>query len=198
MTTPATPAAPEPAAPATPATPAEDVPPWGEDFDAEKAWNLVKGLRADKEKLAKRPTLDAEAKQKLAEYDALVEARKTDLDKANESVTRWQTDAEKWRTAAVSTTVRALAATDFADPDDAVRNVDVAQYLGADGVIDEKAIAKDLADLLEAKPHYRRADGTPAGPRVPAPNRSQGSGVNGKSAPDPAQEFAAILQGQLK
>lgn len=30
-------------------------PPWGDDFDAEKAWNLVKGLRSDKETLAKRP-----------------------------------------------------------------------------------------------------------------------------------------------
>ena len=172
-------------------------PPWGDpaNFDPEKAWSLIQGLKADKEKLASRPVLDDAAKQKLAEYDKFVEAQKTEAQKAQEELHRWQSDAEKWRGAAVASTVRALAATDFADPDDAVRNVDPAQYLGADGVIDEKAIATDLAKLLDAKPHYRR-NAEQSGPRPPRPNANQGSGQSRSSA-DPAQEFATIMQSRL-
>lgn len=173
--------------------------PWGDDanFDPAKAWSLIQGLKADKEKLAARPVLDDTAKQKLAEYDKIVEAQKTEAQRAQEELQRWQTDAEKWRGTAVASTVRALAAADFADPDDAVRNVDPAKYLDAGGVIDEKAIAADLAKLLEAKPHYRRPEQS-TGPRPPRPNVNQGSGQNGRSAGDPAQEFATILQGSLK
>jgi hypothetical protein len=174
-------------------------PPWGDaaNFDPEKAWNLIQGLKADKEKLAARPVLDDESKQKLAEYDKFVEAQKTETQKAQEELARWQTDAEKWRGAAVASTVKALAAADFADPDDAVRNVDPAQYLDAGGTINEDAIKADLAKILEAKPHYRRA-AEPQGPRPPRPNVHQGSGQGGRASADPAQEFATILQGALK
>ena len=174
--------------------------PWGDDanFDPAKAWSLIQGLKADKEKLAARPVLDDEAKQKLAEYDKFVEAQKTEAQKAQEELTRWQADAEKWRGAAVASTVKALAAADFADPDDAVRNVDPAAYLDAGGTIDEAAIKADLAKLLEAKPHYRRPDPAGQSPRPPRPNASQGSGQGGRSSADPAQEFATILQGALK
>lgn len=36
----------------------EQTPPWGtaEEFDAEKAWNLIQGLRSDKDKLSTRAT----------------------------------------------------------------------------------------------------------------------------------------------
>jgi hypothetical protein len=177
----------------------QEAPPWGDDanFDPKKAWNLIQGLKADKEKLSARPVLDDEAKQKLAEYDKIVQAQKTETQKAQEELQRWQTDAERWRGAAVASTVRALAASDFADPDDAVRNVDPAKYLDAGGVIDEKAIADDLAKLLEAKPHYRRAEAQQSGPRAPRPNTAQGTGERGAPA-DPATQFAAILSGQMK
>lgn len=173
----------------------ETKPPWGEDFDAEKAWSLVQNLRADKEKLSARPVLDDAAKAKLAEYDRLEQASKTELQRATEEATRWQTEAEKWRSNSVSSTVKALAAKDFADPDDAVRNLDPSKYLGAGGEVDEKAIQSDLAALLESKPHYRRTGETPA-PRVPAPNHAQGSG-SGTPAANPGAEFGAILGGLL-
>lgn len=176
---------------------AVQTPPWGDDFDAEKAWKLIQDLRGDKEKLQARPVLDDDAKRKLTEFDKLTEAQKTEAQKAQEELTRWQSEAEKWRATSVGATVKALAATEFADPDDAVRNLDPAKYLDAGGVIDEKAIQADLAALLEAKPHYRRSEGQQA-PRAPRPNSAQGSGVNGRSAPDPAQEFAALVQQQLK
>lgn len=184
-----------PAQPADPSSTPPATPPWGDNFDAEKAWTLIQNLRADKDKLAARPVLDDAAKAKLAEYDRLEQASKTDLERKSEEATRWQTEAEKWRSASVASTVKALAAKDFADPDDAVRNLDPAKYLDAGGQVDEKAIQADLAALLEAKPHYRRTTETSA-PRPPAPNYAQGSS-SGKSTGDPGTEFAGILGGLL-
>jgi hypothetical protein len=181
-----------PAVPATPATP--EAPPWGEDFDPAKAWTLIQNLRADKEKLAGRPVLDDASKAKLAEYERLEQASKTELERKTEELSRWQSEAEKWRSTSVTSTVKALAAADFADPDDAVRNLDAAKYLDAGGQVDEKAIQSDLAALLEAKPHYKRSTETTS--RVPAPNRAQGSS-NGTPSGDPGAEFAGILGGLL-
>lgn len=176
--------------------PPAQTPPWGDDanFNPEKAWKLIQDLRTDKEKLAARPVLDDDARQKLSKYDEIVKANQTDLEKAQGEVSRWQTEAEKWRGSAVASTVRALAATDFADPDDAVRNVEPGKYIDAGGAIDEKAIKADLDALLAAKPHYRRAtdDGSP---RAPKPNPAQG-GTNGTPT-DPAQLFAGVMQQAL-
>lgn len=174
-------------------------PPWGsdEEFNPEKAWNLIQGLRADKEKLAGRRVLDEDAQRKLAEYDRLEQASKTELERKSEEAARWQTEAERWRTRSVASQVQALAATDFADPDDAVRSLDPSKYLDAGGEIDTAAIKADLGKLLEAKPHYRRPQDNP-GPRVPAPNRNQGSGSDGRTGADPGAEFAAILSQHLR
>lgn len=192
--------APEPAVPAgTENAPApESAPPWGDEkeFNAEKAWNLIEGLRADKEKLAKRPVLDDDAQRKLAEYERLEQASKTELERATEEVTRWQSEAEKWRTTSVGHRIEALAATDFADTSDAASALDPSKYLGTDGQIDEKAIQADLAELLARKPHWRR-NTDPAGPRVPAPNPAQGT-ASGRPASDPASEFGALFASQLR
>jgi hypothetical protein len=172
----------------------EQQPPWGDDFDAEKAWKLVQNLRSDKEKLASRPTLDDDAARKLAEYDRLEQASKTDLERKTEELNRWQTEALRWQKDAVSARVEALAATDFADPSDAIHSLDPAKYLGAGGEIDTNAIKTDLAALLDAKPHYRRVT-EPAGPRTPAPNPAQGRA--GGPASSPAEQFAALITQQL-
>lgn len=192
---PTEPVTPEPQAGTEPTEPVV-TPPWGDDFDPEKAWKLVQGLRADKERLAGRPVLDDDAKRKLTEYDRLVEASRTDLERKTEEATRWQTEAEKWRTNSVSSRIEALAATDFADPSDAAGQLDPAKYLDSGGQIDDAAIKADLAEVLERKPHWRRQKET-APPRVPAPNANQGSGTGGKPVSDPRQEFAAILQSGL-
>lgn len=186
--------------PTTPdATPQASTPPWGSDtdFNPEKAWNLIQGLKADKEKLSAREFLTDDQKAKLAEFDRLAEASKTDQERQAEELARWQKDAQKWRGEAVTARVQALAA-DFADPSDAVTAVDPSTYLDASGQIDEDAIKRDLDALLERKPHWRRSpDGSTApAPRVPAPHQAQGA--SGKpSAANPAAEFAAILQGQM-
>lgn len=140
-----------------------------------------------------------EAKPVLDQWKQLEEASKTELQRAQEELARWQSEAGTWRTAAVSSRVETLASADFADPSDALAAIaDPAKYLGAGGEIDEAAIKTDLAALLERKPHWRRnADQAPATPRVPAPNPSQGSGVNGTAAADPAQQFAALIRSQM-
>jgi hypothetical protein len=139
-----------------------------------------------------------EAEPIVSQWKKLEEASKTETQRAQEEATRWQTEAQTWRTKAVSSRVETLASADFADPSDALAAVsDPAKYLGVDGAIDEAAIKADLAALLERKPHWRRASDAPAGPRVPAPNPAQGSGVNGKPAMNPAAEFQAFLQRQI-
>jgi hypothetical protein len=139
-----------------------------------------------------------EATPIVQQWQALEQASQTEYERLQEDVNRWQTEATTWRTKAVSSRVETLAAADFADPSDALAAIsDPAKYLGAGGEIDEAAIKADLAAVLEKKPHWRRASDAPPGPRVPAPNPAQGSGVNGKSAADPAAELAAILRAQL-
>lgn len=156
----------EPAA----AAPATDTPPWGEDFDPEKAWSLVQNLRADKERLQKRPGLSDEQKQKLAEYDRLAEASKTELERAQEAAKRNGEQAQALLTRAVSAEVKALAG-EFADPSDAAAFLDLKKYATESNDIDTDAIKADLADLLARKPHL----GKQPTPRVPAPNPAQGS-----------------------
>lgn len=136
-----------------------------------------------------------EAEPKITEYDKLVQAGKTELERATEELTRWQSEAERWRSTSVTSRVEALAAGTFVDPSDAVAAVDPSKYIDAGGQIDDSAIKADLEAVLQRKPHWRRQEGTPA-PRVPAPNRAQGSS-GGPAAADPAAEFAAILQGRL-
>jgi hypothetical protein len=138
----------------------------------------------------------AEAKAKAAELDTIKAANQTESERLSQEVTRWQTDAEQWRNAAVGSRVQALASLDFADPTDAVTALSGTNFLDAAGQINEEAIKAELAAVLERKPHWRRTEqGTPT-PRIPAPNRAQGTS-GGAPATDPAQQFAALIQGQI-
>ena len=140
----------------------------------------------------------------VSQWKALEEASKTELQRAqdalarkDEEIAREQTARVQWQTQAVSSRVERLAADQFADPSDALAAIsDPGKYLGAGGEIDEAAIRTDLAAVLEKKPHWRKPEGAP-GPRVPAPNPAQGSGVDGRAANDPATQFAALIQQQL-
>lgn len=82
--------APAPAAPAATTPPvapaAPETPPWGADFDAEKAWNLVQNLRADKDKLSQRPSLTPEQQKELSDFTAFKEASKTEAQRQQEAV----------------------------------------------------------------------------------------------------------------
>lgn len=191
--------APAAATPTEPPANPPVAPPWGDEanFDPERAWKLIQDLRADKEKLSARPVLTDEQSHQLDEYQRLVQASKTEQERQAEELSRWQTEAQKWRTDAVSARVQAIAATDFADPSDAIGAVDPASYIDAGGQIDEAAIQRDLSALLERKPHWRRTPDGPQAPRVPAPNPAQGAG-GGSTPADPGAQFAAILQAQLR
>jgi hypothetical protein len=139
-----------------------------------------------------------EAEPIVTQWRALEEASKTELERKTEELTRWQSEAEKWRTNSIASRVERIAVDDFADPSDALSAIDPSKYLGAGGDIDEAAIRTDLASVLDRKPHWRKTAAAPSGPRVPAPNPAQGSGVNGNAAADPASALAAIIQGQLR
>ena len=175
--------APTPTAPAEPvATAPTDTPPWGEDFDAEKAWNLVQNLRSDKEKLAKRETLTPEQKQRLEEFDRLEQASKTELERAQEAAQRNEARAQALLTRAVQAEVKA-AAQGFADPEDAAAFLDLKGYATESGEIDSDRIKADLADLLARKPHLGKSPTT----RTPAPNPAQGASGSGAPSPDDAE-----------
>ena len=55
------------AAPAATPNVAPETPPWGEDFNAERAWTLVQNLRADKDKLSGKVGEFEKAAQDAAE-----------------------------------------------------------------------------------------------------------------------------------
>lgn len=185
------PKAQEPAA-ATP-EPASEAPPWGDDFDAEKAWNLVQNLRADKEKLQQRPTLSDEQKTKLSEYDRLVEASKTELERAQEAAKQEAERASSLLSRAVKSEVKALAQ-GFADPEDAAAFLDLGKYATGDGDVDTESIKADLADLLQRKPHLGKSPDS----RLPAPNPAQGSSSQGARPASPADQFANIIRARLQ
>ena len=168
---------PEPAA-AAPASP-----PWGDDFDAEKAWNLVQNLRADKERLQQRPTLTDEQKSRLAELDRLEEASRTDLERAQQAAQQHESRAQALLDRTVRAEVKAMAAAGFADPEDAPAFLDLKKYASADGDVDAAAIQADLADLLARKPHLGKSPTT----RVPAPNPAQGASGSGAPSQDDAE-----------
>jgi len=97
----------------------------------------------------------------------------------------------------VRSEVRALAAGEFADPDDAHAFLDLDDFVSDDGEIDADGIRSSLADLLKRKPHLAKpADNSP---RRPAPDRTQGSSGNGnRSSSDPGAIFAGLMDQALK
>lgn len=181
--------------PNTPDPQADPAAPWGSDdeFDADKAKKLITNLRSENTKLKNREVLTDDHKAALAELEKIRQANTTDLEKAQAETTRWQTDAETWRKAAVGSKIQALAAESFADPTDAIAALADKNFLDAGGQIDENAIRTELAGVLQAKPHWAKpADATA---RPPAPNPAQGAG--GPATTNPAAEFGAILQQAL-
>src|SRR5690348_4713958 len=93
----------EPAA-AAPEAPEGSKPPWGDDFDAEKAWTLITNLRAEK----KAPRLSDEDKAKLAEYDKILESQKTAEQKAQEALAAAEQRAASLVERSVRAEVKAL------------------------------------------------------------------------------------------
>lgn len=72
-------------------------PPWGDDFDAERAWTLVQNLRADKDKLqGEKDTLTTElATERQAREDAEKVAKDADPEGKLSAAEKRAADAER-------------------------------------------------------------------------------------------------------
>src|SRR5690554_192538 len=123
----------------------------------------------------------------------LEEAQKSEA----ERLTAQLQEEQQRRTALVQRTVRAeiraRAADQFADPDDAAAFLALDSFVSEKGEIATDQITADHADLLKRNPHLAKT----AVPRRPAPDRSQGSIGNRRTRTDPAAEFAAFMGQKL-
>lgn len=138
-----------------------------------KALDRMKAERAEARKAAAAEKKRAdELAKKVAEFE---DRDKSDLEKAQAAAERAAEIAAKATLRAVTAEVKA-AAGDFADPEDAVAFLQskISEYGVDAGDIDTEAIAADLADLLERKPHLRKRESAPEQPKQPKPDPSQG------------------------
>ncbi|MFD4921148.1 hypothetical protein ACFWNE_07490 [Streptomyces goshikiensis] len=165
-----------------------------EPFDEARAKKAISKKNAEAKALRDRLK---EAEPLLAELQRLKDAEKSESERLTDQLTAAQERADKATRAAVASKVEALAARDFADPEDAVGSLDLTAFVDEDGVIDTAAIKDALADLLKRKPHWARPD--EGGPRRPVPDRTQGSSGNGNRSPsDPGEQFAGLLTQVLR
>lgn len=113
---------------------------------------------------------------KLNNGDGADDADAVDVDKITRDAQAAATTMANERI--IRAEVRALAAETFADPTDALPNIDLSSYdVSDDGEVDADAIKADLADVLKKKPHLAK------GGRKPIPDPSQGSrGAGGKNS----------------
>lgn len=150
---------PTPEAPAAEQQPAE-APPWGDDFDPDKAWKLIQNLRSDKEKLAAREVLTDEHKAILAEHEKQIEASKTELQKAQEAAGKVPTlEAQNLR---LQVALEKGLTGDRAE---------LMARLQGETKEELLADADKLLALL--------APGAPAEPQTPRPNPAQGASATG-------------------
>lgn len=173
---------PTPPAPATPPftdPPTAPVPP--ELGDAGKAaLEAERKARRDAEARARKADEELERIRtaNLSESEkAIAEARKAGADEARAGTLRRLVEAE----------VRAAAAGRLADPGDAVRLIDVDQFIPkGDEDIDTQAIIGKLNELTAAKPYLVGTTAPPPPPAPPAtgnvPGGPQGSGKPGTFA----------------
>ncbi|MFD7861863.1 hypothetical protein [Streptomyces sp. NPDC059783] len=127
----------------------------------------------------------------------LEDAQKSEQERLTEQLTAAQDRIKAVQQRAVRSEVRALAANQFADPDDAHAFLDLDGFVGADGDVNADGIREALDDLLKRKPHLGKPDDL--SPRRPAPDRTQGSSGNGnRTSSDPGDIFAGLIQKALK
>lgn len=164
-------------------------------------WTDPESARKEIEKLRKE---SAGYRTKVRDLEPLArkakeleDAQKSEQERLNEQLTATQERVKTVQARAVRSEVRALAAADFADPDDAHAFLDLDAFVGVDGEIDVDGIRGGLADLLKRKPHLAKpADNSP---RRPAPDRTQGSSGNGNRTPNSRGEvFAGLMQKALE
>ncbi|MGW5197361.1 phage scaffolding protein [Streptomyces spiralis] len=179
---------PQEPAPAPEAEGAEEEP-----FDAERAKKAINKKNAEakalRERLKELEPLARKAKE-------LEDAQKSEQERLSEQLTAAQQRIQAVQQRAVRAEVRALAAAEFADPDDAHAFLDLDSFVSDDGDIDTDGIRDGLAELLKRKPHLAKPADT--SPRAPRSDRTQGSSGNGNRTPnEPSAVFADFMKGAL-
>ncbi|SDL27835.1 hypothetical protein [Streptomyces indicus] len=160
-------------------------------------WADPEAARKEIEKL-RRESANYRSKNKELEPLArkakeLEEAQKSEQERLAEQLTASTERIQALQQRAVRSEVKALAAAEFADPEDAHAFLDLSAYVDDEGDVDTAAIKQDLTDLLKRKPHLGKPADT--SPRPPRPDRSQGSSGNGNRTPnDPADVFADFMK----
>ncbi|MET9521518.1 hypothetical protein [Streptomyces coeruleorubidus] len=160
--------------------------PWA---DPVKARREIEKLR--KESAGWR-TKYQETKPLAQKAQELEDAKKSEQERLTEQLTSAEQRIQQLRQRAVRSEVKALAASEFADPEDAHAFLDLTSYVDDDGDVDTAAIQQDLKELLKRKPHLAKP--TDTSPRAPKADRTQGSSGNGNRTPnDPAAVFADFM-----
>lgn len=164
--------------------------PWA---DPDAARKEIEKLRRE---AAKYRTKASDLEPLARRAQELEDAQKSEAQRLGEQLTAAQDRFKAVQQRAVRAEVRALAAAEFADPDDAHAFLDLDGFVSDDGDIDTDGIRSGLAELLKRKPHLAKpADNSPRAPRT---DRTQGSSGNGHRSPsDPGAEFTAFLERAL-
>ncbi|GGW80930.1 hypothetical protein [Streptomyces griseoloalbus] len=165
--------------------------PWA---DPEAARKEIEKLRRE---AAKYRTKAGELEPLAKKAKELEDAQKSEQERLTEQLRVAEDRAKVVQQRAVRAEVRALAAAEFADPDDAHAFLSLDDFVGDDGDIDTDGIRKELGALLKRKPHLAKP--VDNSPRSPRPDRTQGSSGNGnRSSSDPGAIFAGIMDQALK
>jgi hypothetical protein len=164
-----------------------------EPFDRKRAEAALKKKNSEAENLRKR-LKELEPLAKKAQE--LEDAQKSEQERLSEKLTAAEKRVLAFQQRAVRSEVKALAAAEFADPEDAHAFLSLDSYVTEDGDVDTDAIQRDLKDLLKRKPHLARQVDT--SPRTPRPDHTQGSSGNGnRSTSEPSAVFADFMKGAL-
>jgi hypothetical protein len=164
-----------------------------EPFDRARAESKIRKANSENKNLRER----LKALEPLAQRaQELEDAKKSEQERLTEQLTAAEQRIQAVQQRAVRSEVKALAAADFADPEDAHAFLDLTTYVDEDGDVNTAAIQQDLKELLKRKPHLAKPVDT--SPRAPKADRTQGSSGNGNRTPnDPGEEFASFLNRSL-
>lgn len=160
----------------------DEKPPWGEDFDPQRAWSLTQNLRGDKEKLQ---TQIADLQTQL---DELKNKQLTDDERATkEAIEKAKADAEAAVKAELgpkylASELKSIAAGVIRDQDQLksfMAMVDPTKFVGDDGDIDEDKVMGHLTALYVGRDEPKRP-----------PNWGQYSGTQAPEKPGSAGRAA--------
>ena len=184
---------PSPTPPADPPpTPGEPTktPPWGdpENFNAEKAWELIQNLRNEKGDPAKVAELEGKVTElqtaQQAQLDAIAKALGLKSDDAppdpDALAAQVQAEQAKAREAAVQLAVYRNAATHEANPDALLDSASFLATLADVDPTDATAVGNAIKAALEKNPALKAtppAPPFPGGPRKPAGKPEPGPGL---------------------